>query len=55
MFVVYEVFKSDGKRFPVYHHHYWHDCYVWAFNHNFDWKSVVEGRAKFVIVKEDWS
>lgn len=49
MYTVYEQLKSDGKRFPVYQHKDRFDCEVWAENHKVDWKSVVDGKAVFVI------
>ena len=30
---VYEVFKSDGKRFPLYNHDDYFTCECWVNNH----------------------
>ena len=49
MFVVYEVFKSDGKRYEVYQHPDRMTCEVWMVNRSCDWSTVVRGSAEFVI------
>lgn len=48
MFVVYEEFLKDGKRFPMFWHKYRFDCEVWAKNHD-DMKSVQAGDARLII------
>lgn len=53
MFVVYEVFNSDGKRFPMFYHKDRFDCEVWAANHSLDMISVQAGRAKLVIEESE--
>ena len=49
MYVVYEVFKSDGKRFSRFESDDHFDCEVWIAQHICDEKSVVNGDSVFII------
>ncbi len=53
MFVVEEVFRADGKRFPMYWHKDQFTAEVWAINHRCDMVSVQAGRAELIVERED--
>lgn len=50
-FVVYEVFYSDGKKFPMFESKDRFDCEVWIHNEGSELISVNNRRA-FLIVEE---
>ena len=52
MFTVYEVFKSDGKKFPLHKHEDQFECEVWAYNHDDCTTALRIGRSYLVIEGE---
>lgn len=49
MFVVFEVFFSDGKKFPVFECKDRFECEVWIRNKGSEFNSVNKGRSALVI------
>lgn len=51
MYNVYEVFKSDGKRFLLFQHEDHFSCEVWARNH-FDCTTALHRGFSELIIKK---
>jgi hypothetical protein len=49
MYTVYEVFKSDGKRYPLYTNNDCFECEVWMKNHAECTNALRIGRSYLII------
>ena len=49
MFAVYEVFKTDGKRFLMYESTDKFDCEVYVYNHKYDYGALLNGDSELII------
>ena len=52
MFVVHEVFKSDGKKFLRYQSEDKFDCEVYVFHHQYDYGAILNGDSQLIISEE---
>ena len=51
MFVIYEVFRKDGKKVWRFEHEHLIDCEVWIRNHEYDEPTAVRGQSYFQVEK----
>lgn len=49
MFVVYEVFKADGKKFLRFKDEDKFNCEVYAYQHKYDYGAILNGKSYLVI------
>jgi hypothetical protein len=49
MFVVYEVFKTDGKKFYRFESEDKFDCEVYVYHHIYDYGALLNGKSILVI------
>ena len=49
MFVVYEVFKKDGKKLLCFESKDKFDCEVYVYHHRYDNKALSYGKSYFAI------
>jgi hypothetical protein len=53
MFVVYEVFKADGKKFYRFQSEDKFDCMVYVDHHKYDFGAISNGDSELVIKWEN--
>lgn len=52
MFTVYEVFKTDGKKFRRFSSDNRFDCEVYVDHHKYDYGAILNGKSELTIEEE---